>query len=486
MRIILATFVFLISFMAPCALRADDAPPGYAVEVANDAGKSLLTQKPNITSVQMALEAVFPDLANYFGVRPLVGKAYQDAKDHNSGGATFTVTLKDRTDRGFVSCRINEKGATIAVVFGRTDASREAWDKLMNPTNDAAPATAPAFDPAIAAVLGPNAKMYAFPDGTGSVAVADGWTTAAQSAIDPVFIKGPANQTVVLGNSVVISTPDSPNVKMVEQNQATMRRMGGNPPPAPPMLIAEFTDPVQAMTDLAPQFDKLSQFRGGPAVHLDKIISHEDLPAAIPGAKAAVVVFENTRTSNGVATSYRITQRVQMIPVVSGTWTLVVSGFSAPIDSFDRDKPIMWAMVKSLKVDSDAASRVMQDRNAQASEMLRKNAQANQALLNSRYQQFQRDQNRRFAEGQAQHAEQERGYAQHNEQWKAYELQRSRNNADFVETIRGTRTVYDTKTGQAGTADLSRVDGVVDSLNAAALDPNRFIQIPLRDEMYPK
>ena len=64
-------------------------------------------------------------------------------------------------------------------------------------------------------------------------------------------------------------------------------------------------------------------------------------------------------------------------------------------------------------------------------------------------------------------------------------MQRSRNSADFDESIIGTRTIYDTVTGQSGYANLTDVNGVVDSLNQAALDPNRFVQIPLRDQLYP-
>ena len=48
-----------------------------------------------------------------------------------------------------------------------------------------------------------------------------------------------------------------------------------------------------------------------------------------------------------------------------------------------------------------------------------------------------------------------------------------------------TRTVYDRKTGESATANLYYVDGAVDSLNEAVLDPNRFVQIPLRGEFHP-
>jgi hypothetical protein len=109
---------------------------------------------------------------------------------------------------------------------------------------------------------------------------------------------------------------------------------------------------------------------------------------------------------------------------------------------------------------------------------------ANESLQRN-HEQWQRDQDQRNATYQEQHAAQMDGYARHNQQWANDEWQKSRNAADFVETIKGTRTVYDTATGATGTADLNYVNGVVNSLNEAALDPNRFVQIPLRDEMYP-
>jgi hypothetical protein len=61
----------------------------------------------------------------------------------------------------------------------------------------------------------------------------------------------------------------------------------------------------------------------------------------------------------------------------------------------------------------------------------------------------------------------------------------ARHAADFNESIIGTRTIYDTVTGASGYANLTDVNGVVDSLNQAALDPTRFVQIPLRDQLYP-
>jgi hypothetical protein len=101
------------------------------------------------------------------------------------------------------------------------------------------------------------------------------------------------------------------------------------------------------------------------------------------------------------------------------------------------------------------------------------------------FEQSQRDQQSRQQIHDAQMAQTQAGYDQINQNFNDHELDRSRGDADRVEAILGTRTVYDTVTGESGYADLTDVTGVVNSLNQAALDPNRFVQIPLRDQLYP-
>lgn len=48
---------------------------------------------------------------------------------------------------------------------------------------------------------------------------------------------------------------------------------------------------------------------------------------------------------------------------------------------------------------------------------------------------------------------------------------------DFIETIRGYRTIEDTRTGQRASADLGDIDNIVQKLNER--DPDRYRQIPL-------
>ena len=54
--------------------------------------------------------------------------------------------------------------------------------------------------------------------------------------------------------------------------------------------------------------------------------------------------------------------------------------------------------------------------------------------------------------------------------------------SDMIEYCLGVRDVYDRATGQMSQVDLFNSHGIVQGLNDAALDPGRFVEIPLRYE----
>jgi hypothetical protein len=481
-----------------------DVPPGYSLAASTDLGKSLVTQKPNVASVQAALMSTFPDLETYFGNRPQIGSAYQDAHDSTAGGATFSAIYHNQPVRGIVSCKLHDGGAAVAVVFGRTDAPKSDWEKLMKPTPAAAPnGQAPAgAAPAAPVASAPSIplKEYDYADGTGSVGLADGWTTQSQSACDVTAIAGPADQLIVLHNSANVSTPDSMAVRqrqhlleMQAQNAANYARMGMNlpaPKPLPPLLVAPFTDPVTALQNMVPQFSKRSEFYNGPSVALDKILSSQDLPCALPNGKRALIDYTFTRTQNDESKLMRVQIVLVVAPVGQGdppaAWMwFCAKGLQGPDATFDHDLPVMQAMADSEKPNQDRVMQGMQARNQQIQQFSQQMAAAANAQMQAQYRQFQQDQQTRADIHQQQMAQTQAGYDAHNQQFANYEWQRSRNAADFDESIIGTRTIYDTLTGESGYANLSDVNGVVDSLNQAALDPNRFVQIPLRDQLYP-
>ena len=112
------------------ATQGGNAPAGYGVINATEYGQVLGTDKPKATDIQSGLESTFPDLAQFFGQRPKIGGAYEDAKNQQSGGATFTATYNGQAIRGIVSCKMVDHGATIVVIYCRVDAPAGAWRKL--------------------------------------------------------------------------------------------------------------------------------------------------------------------------------------------------------------------------------------------------------------------------------------------------------------------------------------------------------------------
>jgi hypothetical protein len=86
---------------------------------------------------------------------------------------------------------------------------------------------------------------------------------------------------------------------------------------------------------------------------------------------------------------------------------------------------------------------------------------------------------RNHAAWQDQQAQQ---FADHEQQIAAQEKATHDSSSDYIEYVLGVRDVYDTQTGQMGSVDLFNASGIVNGMNNAANDPNRFVQIPLRYE----
>jgi hypothetical protein len=474
-----------------------DLPAGYTLIASTDSGKAISTKKANATTVQAALEATLPDLDHYFGVKSTISSAFQDAKDPKSGGATFSSILNNQPVKGVISCKLGAQGAAVAVIYAQANASKADWEKLVSPPQT--DAAVPAQDkPAAAAPPKPNfaLKEFDFPDGTGSLQLADGWTTKAQTCINPVFITGPAKQNIVLSNMLHIETPDSPGqqnkqrFEKMQQQMAARAAAQGRPftpmptPPGPPPLVSPYLEPADALKAILPQMSKVSEFYHGPTTTLDEVISVKDAPSPLPNGKSAVILYTYTETLNGAQTHFRRSIYLTTAPQGKIGWTWLVTGVAAPEATFKQDAPLMFAMMNSLKVNQ---AQFTQNLNAQTQTNLKNIqvlGQAENQVLATQAQMGRDNMNTQNQIHQEQHQAQMDGYAQHNAQWAADETQKQRNTADYIETIKGTRLVYDTQTGASGYANLSDVNGVVNALNQAALDPNRYVQVPLRDYLY--
>lgn len=423
-------------------------PADYKVVTVTESGRRLVAHKANARSVQSVLAEAIRDFSKYFDAKPAINGAFAEARERRYGGASFTARFKGQAVKGTVFCNATDQGADVAVTYWRADAPAAEWTKLGGGVN------VPGADGASPL----KTTIYSFPDGTGSIDLPNGWNTSSRTCIQGIHIEGPAGQMIAINQTYTVNTPDSFAVQTQIQLVNQARQMGFAPPPAIEMLIAPYTEPVEAMKSLIPQISQMSYKRRGPTLKLDRILEPpKSVQAAFPNGRAASVYFAITRETNGVAAHYRSAAQIETWSVGPGAWCFTFTELAAPEASFETDLPVMHAILSSLKVNPDA--------------MQRETGRAIQAM------------NRRFEVSQRLHAENQKAFEDYFQSQQRNSIIRDRSAIDFAEVIRGERTVEDTTTGGRRSVDLGNVDDIVDALNRS--DPGRYIQIPLRDELAP-
>jgi hypothetical protein len=413
----------------------DPASIGYTVLASAGNGRVIFAQKTDATDAQPAIIAALHDLTRILDGKPSVRGAFADAQEHHRGGATFTGNLQGHAVQGTIMYGIGDKGAAVTVMYDRTDAPASEWT-------------------ALAGALPVDQKMQtqSIGNGAGTIDIPDGWKITSSNNVGTVIIEGPQKQNVCLGVGVEVVTPDSTGAQIQNQLAAS-----GQLTPATRMLVAPFTGPADALKNLSPQFSDLSQSQGGPAVSLGDILKTEAVQAQLPGGQAARLYYKTTESLNGQDHPKRTWAQIECYPVANGTWGFYCSYVSGPDESFDKDLPTMLAIANSWKLnDAVVAAHTQQNINAS---------------------------NQRFAAFEQSMKEKDQAFDSYLKSEQNNELIQERSNADFDEVIRGYRTVYDTETGDRGSADLGNVNEIVDKLNEG--DPGRYVQIPLRDEEFP-
>lgn len=438
-----------------------DAPAGYAVVTHTDAGQAWSITKKNATNVRGALVDTLGDLDHYFGDKVKSGGAYEDTQSHQTGGAAFTAIHNGEPVRGMISVTMQDHAAIVAVVYAKTGVTADQWKKLTNPAPPAQAGAVPAV----------NLTQYNFPDGSGSIGVAPDWTTSATTETNMFQIKGPNDALVTMGLTLVVYDPNAMMVQMRRQNEQRALQMGMRPIQGPPMLIAPFCRPAEALQRVVPQLSALSQQNGGTAMTLDQIVNSKTIQSNLPNGKAAVLEYLITKDDHGQKTHHHAMARIECSPIGNGVWMIFANEIGSQSSDFAKFKPTMLAMVSSLKENTEVIQRIVQER------------QQNQQQQFQNAQNASQRQQAQFAAQQQSHRQQMASYDAHNRAWAKQENIKARSSDNFVEAIRGYRTVYDTQTGEKSSADYLNVNGIVNGLNAN--NPGRYVQIPLRDENDP-
>jgi hypothetical protein len=459
----------------PAVAAPSDVPAGYSLVNATPSGKAMATEKATPSTVNDALEAGLDDLDNYFD-DDYDAEKFEDQRTHRSGIANFQAVYKGKPVKGFVMAHLRDKGAgaTLVIVFANANVTQAEWAKLtgvqaapvnnqlannqgrnnQSPPNEAAfspqgntrgqaqyaqPQPAPA--PQQVAL-----RTYRFPDGTGSIDLAPGWTTNAQSCQSGFVIAGPNDQKISMGMTLSVNTPNSTAVQLARQYPTNV-----------PMVVAPYGEPANVLQALIPQLSTLQQRNGGPAVALDHVATVKQLPALNANGKNALLTYGVTHALNGRQAHYQAIAEVSVTPTSNESFMVWTIECAAPDATAQRDIPLMLAMANSWKT-NDAA--IQQNTNAW--------------VANS---------NAAFNAGQAANRDLQNTYSQYNAAQANNSVRQSRAVDNYIETIRGVRDIQDTTTGETTSVNLGNVDHIVDNLNQ--YDPGRYIQVPLRDQADP-
>ncbi len=436
---------------------ASNADPfaDYTVLTTTENGRSLVHEIPGARTTLAALQATFPDLARHFGQRPTLLGAYEDGKDHQSAYVSFTAKLKGQDHKGFITTKLRDDGAVVFVVFARADVPREEWAKLTARPSD------PAGERDLKIEMGMvPLKPYTFPDRTGAVGIAEGWTTNARTESN-LLITGPADQRIHMAFGGVLYSPNS---------DAVRRNAGGQLN----LVVAPYNDdPVKALANIIRATSAANQRTGGPTVVPDRVIKVVPVKPRNPGGHGAQITYDQTVTNKGQSKHYRVLVQFETSPLTRmGTWGYYTFlQLMAPAETFDRDLPVMLAQSFSLSENEQAVMRKSQTEMEAAKKLAEARAAANAAIAKANYQH-----NKDVSDASARQSQ----------AWRDAEVNdaiKHRSITDFDETIRGIRTVEDTQTGEKTSVNLGDVHQIVDNLNEH--DPGRYKEIPLRDEMFP-
>jgi len=252
----------------------------------------------------------------------------------------------------------------------------------------------------------------------------------------------------------------------VRQNQ----QLGGR---AQVLPVAPYsTDPATALANFIRINSANSQRAGGPAFIPERVINVTPVEARKPGFRGAQVTYDVTVKDRAGSKPYRALIQFEISPLNGGNWNMYVFlQLIAPRQTFRHDLPIMMAQAFSLNEDAAAIQAKSRTEIAAANKRAEELRAANQKIAEAHYAQ-----NRSVAAASARQSQ----------AWRDAEVNdtlKHRSATDFIEGLRGIRTVEDTKTGEKQSVDLGSVHQFVDGLNEK--DPGRYREIPLRDEVYP-
>jgi hypothetical protein len=433
--------VLLASACADDSLKTIDNPGGGQIVYGPVTGQ---------TSLQGAMGAMLRNIHGHFGERPQIGKFFQ-AGGTDSVATFFTVTARNQGGKHIAGLVIvsmpsgsQPAGAVIyddAQRFGATanpmlTKLNQEWHP--GPAASAGSTQSPAAGAQKGSAATPALHQVAFPDGSGSIGLPDGWQMTG-AAMGSVHAVGSNGESVHLGVYLPIMDPRSPRTQMFLR--------GGRPLPGLYTVYPSGGDLEKAFLAVAQQ---LHQKQGTPVPTIN-VISRQKMQASGIVTDSILLTAElDAHDGKGLMKSSILVAALQPIP--SGDWAITVNQGNIPVKLADKEWTTLTAIANSWK--------------------------RNENVINAQVQaQTQAEINRIHQIGANAKAQADAAHAAndaHNASVQAAWDSQDRRNQNFSNYLLDQTVVQDNNTGAHGTVWNQYADSLVKN------DPNRYqyVQTP--------
>lgn len=417
----------LVALAAAGTASAQQVPPGYQVLTAPPlSGGILVGQRPGVARASRLLAQAFREVATFFDGRPRAVGGFRDVPDQYAE-VGFQATIRGTSVSGVAVAAVASETGGVAFVFDTPNTLPQTLPRLFAFLSRGQAEASGCPPP------GTNWQVVRYPDGSGQAELPAGWqiTSANRGTMEA---QGPHGRAVV-AFAVPVLTRAAAAQKLAYQRQITSQ-IGVALPEAQP-LVADPTEPGEALVAVNAQLSALHQQLGLPASRILRVIQSTPLPSrGVMPSKVGLVHFEFEE--GGVvlqALAYVILGLVD-----PEQWMYWHTAVGAPTACFAQNLSTLVRIASAARI----ADHIIQENLSRAAETLREA----QEIRWKTYQNSQASEERRA---------------------RAY-----------TETLRGTRVIEDMATGTRTTVELARSEEIVRRLNQR-YGPDRYREIPARD-----
>jgi hypothetical protein len=393
-------------------------PPGYQLLTdPQTSGGLLITQRQGVTAATPLLIHAFNEAATFFDGRPRATGGARDAQYDQQAEAGFQATIQRAPVAGVAIATVRGGVGTVGFAFDSPNMIARTLPRLLQLGGSTAGGPQGGCPPPPV-----NWRVEPYPDGSGQIQLPEGWriTGAYKGAVSAEGPHGRINRfhSFVMTRAAAV--------------QATQMLPGS----APPLPVADPTDPATVLVAVWSHISAANQRQGLPPFRITRIVKVEPQPPVQGFVHTAFIELE-LETQGAI---YYNRSLVNIGTPMAGNYLHFESNVAARTECFAQN----YVPLMQILISAKTSSHIIRERLDSA----RRSSQEASDIM------WQTIQNRNRAQ--------------------------DRSHANWTEAFRGTRIVEDTRTGRWHDVDLAYSADTVRKLNERE-GYDRYREIPLRD-----